>query len=198
MRVLAFKPQYALPLALVALVRGDRQIIVGSVAAFVAMSVGSGVAYGFTQWRQFIEVAGEPNDTVSYMVNWMALASQISPGHPLVDRGALPVFVASMVGLGALLWSQRSRARLAAQLAVALAVAVVVSPNTHPYDLLVLTPALVHVSGLRGGSAAGPLFLLLTWVLLAPPLRWMLALSLVCFAILNVSRMILGAGHSER
>jgi hypothetical protein len=60
--------------------------------------------------------------------------------------------------------------------------AVLVSPNTHPYDLLVLAPALVYVCQPARGGVVGAVFLVLTLLTLPAPLRWMLILALAAFA----------------
>ena len=71
---------------------------------------------------------------------------------------------------------------LEAQLAVAMAVTLCVSPNTHPYDLLVLAPALAYVARHDGGLLVAPVFFVATWLLLPPPQRFALAVALVLFA----------------
>ena len=46
--ILAFKPQYAVPLTLVAVLRGDRRFLLGAVSSLAALCVVSGVMYGFS------------------------------------------------------------------------------------------------------------------------------------------------------
>ena len=118
------------------------------------------------------------------MVNWMGLAWRVAPGDPLILETAIPVFALVMAVMGGALWAVRDQTTLKGQVSVALAVAVVASPNTHPYDLLVLMPALAFVAARGGGILVGPLFFALTLVLLPPPQRWGLALALVAFAAL--------------
>ena len=182
--ILAFKPQYAVPLVAIALLRDNRRIVLGAAASFAALSIASGLAYGFSQWLGFVDALGLPNHTMGFMVNWMGLAWKVAPGSPLILASALPVFVLVMVVMCGALWSVRDQTTVEGQVSVALAVAVVVSPNTHPYDLLVLIPALVFVAARGGGSLVGPLFFALTLVLLPPPARWVLALVLIIFAAL--------------
>ena len=47
--ILAFKPQYAAPLLLVALVNREWRIVTGASAAFAALTLASGIAFGFGQ-----------------------------------------------------------------------------------------------------------------------------------------------------
>ena len=182
--ILAFKPQYAVPLVAIALLRDHRRIVFGAAASFAALSIASGLAYGFSHWLGFVDALGLPNHTIGFMVNWMGLAWKVAPGSLLILESALPVFALVMVVMCGALWSVRDQTTVEGQVSVALAVAVVVSPNTHPYDLLVLIPALVFVAARGGGSLVGPLFFALTLVLLPPPARWVLALVLIIFAAL--------------
>ena len=180
---LAFKPQYAIPLVLVALLRRDWRILTGAGASLFAFTVLSGIAFGFSQWARFLEVLNQPNHTVPLMVNWLGPAWRALPSAQLLEDAALPVFVAGMVVLVGVLWPRHGgRDELPEQLSVALAIAVVVSPNTHPYDLLVLVPALVYFSTKKAGILVGPSFGVLTAILLPGPIRWALGVSLIVLA----------------
>jgi len=69
--VLTFKPQYAIPLLMVALIRGNWRICAGAVSSFAAFTVLSGIAFGFSQWKGFFGVIGEPNYTcLSWSTGW--------------------------------------------------------------------------------------------------------------------------------
>ena len=100
----------------------------------------------------------------------------------LIQTAALPVFGLAMVALGASLWALRDRTGIEGQLSIAIAVTVLASPNTHPYDLLILAPALVYVSRRSWGVLVGPVFVVLSWLTLPQPYRWIMILALVAFA----------------
>lgn len=178
--LLAFKPQYAAPLLLVALVRREHRIVVTSIATFAAVLLLSAAWFGFDEWRHFAAAAREPNHTLPWMVNWMGIAWRIAPGAQASIQGAaIPVFALGMVAAAAALRATRDRASLEGQLAFVLAWAAFLSPNTHPYDFLVLSPALVHLARAPRGARVGPLFFALSWLALPPSMRWILSLALV-------------------
>ena len=180
--LLAFKPQYAAAILLLALVRREPRIVIGAGGAFGVMTVISGALFGFGQWAAFLAAAAEPNHTVPWMVNWMGLAWQVAPdGLDVIQHAALPVFVVSQLALGAVLWSLRDRTSVEGQLSIALVWTVLASPNTHPYDLLVMAPALIYASHRVRRGRMGVLFSLLTWLTLPQPLRWALVLAVAGF-----------------
>ena len=182
--VLAFKPQYAFPILLVATFQRQWRVVDGSVGAFGAMTVLSGLWFGFDQWQLFLRAAGEPNHTIFLMVSWMGLAWRAAPeSQAVIQSAALPVYLMAMFVLGVALWAGRHRFDLEGQLSVALIWTVIFSPNTHPYDLLVLAPALVYVSRGPIATSVGPIFLLITWFALPQPARWLMALGLMAFAV---------------
>lgn len=178
--VLTFKPQYALPLCALALVRGQRRILLGVLLSFLGLSSASALAFGLNMWTEFFRTLGQPNPTVPFMVNWMGLLWPLGVGHSLMIASAVPVFAVSLGLVFAVLWKFRDRVTPDGQVTIALCVTLVTSPNTHPYDLLVLLPALVHVASKRHGAVVGPVFFVLSWELLA--WRWALALALLLFA----------------
>ena len=180
--VLTFKPQYAIPMLLVALIRGNWRICAGAVSSFVLFAVWSGIAFGFSQWYGFFRGIGQPNYTAPFMVNWMGPASRLFPGNELILGAALPVFAVAMLFLGALLWTTRDRMELHGQLSIAIVLAVLTSPNTHPYDLLVLAPALAYTATTGAGHFVGVAFLLVTSSFISPPQRWALTLAITLFA----------------
>lgn len=59
--------------------------------------------------------------------------------------------------------------------------------SVSPASLGVVGLVLIVVGTVWAGycASASPLFFLLTWVLLPPPPRWLVALALVCFAVLT-------------
>ena len=161
------------------------RIVAAAVGAFLASTVTSGIWYGFDEWSSFASVVGQPNHTVPWMVNWIGGAWHVGAGRlETLQAAGLPVFVVAMIGLAAGLWPVRQRATIEAQLAVAISRSVLASPNTHPYDLLVLMPALVYVSGCYPGAKIGLLFCLISWCTLPQPLRGGLVLALAGFAVL--------------
>lgn len=184
--VLAFKPQFAVPILLVATLHREWRIVIGSVTAFASMTVASGLWFGFDEWTAFLGAATQSNHTVPYMVSWMGLAYRLNPdAEALIQAAAVPVFFLAMVTLGVALWAGRDRFDLEGQLSLALAWMVLTSPNTHPYDLLVLAPALIYVSRGSWGVAIGPLFFLVTWLALPRPHRWVMVVGLIALASLS-------------
>ena len=55
--VLAFKPQYAVPILLVATLNREWRIVIGSAATFASMTLVSGLSFGFDQWTAFLGAA---------------------------------------------------------------------------------------------------------------------------------------------
>ena len=181
--LLSFKPQYAGPILIVAMARGDWRIVMAAAGAFMATVVVSGVWFGFGEWISFAAAVREPNRTIPWMVNWMGLGWRLAPGEQdLLHKLALPVFAGATLVMAAAIRQVRRWTTLEGQLAVVMAWAVLVSPNTHPYDLLVLAPALVYVCRPSRGGVVGAIFFLLTLLTLPAPLRWMLILALAAFA----------------
>ena len=181
--LLTFKPQYAGPILAVAMARGDWRIAMAAAGVFMAAVVVSGVWFGFDEWMSFAAAVREPNRTIPWMVNWMGLGWRLAPGEQaLLHQLALPVFAGATLVMASAIRHVRRRTPLEGQLAVVMAWAVLVSPNTHPYDLLVLAPALVYVCRPFRGGVVGAIFLVLTLLTLPAPLRWMLILALAAFA----------------
>ncbi|MCZ6507712.1 MAG: glycosyltransferase 87 family protein, partial [Acidobacteria bacterium] len=187
--LLAFKPQYALPLLDLAVLRVQRSIYLGSAMTLSALALSSGLAFGFGRWLEFFRVVGQTNPTVPFMVNWMGLAWRVSPGNPMIEQLAIPVYLSVIALFLGGVWKFRNHSSVESQLSLAVALTLVASPNTHPYDLLVLTPALFYVGGRRGGAMAGLLFFLATWLLLPGARRWALSLLLLLFAALCAARL---------
>ena len=181
--LLSFKPQYAGPLLIVAMARRDWRIVIAAAGTFTATVVISGVWFGFDEWISFAAAVREPNRTIPWMVNWMGLGWRLAPGE--LDRLhnlALPVFAGTALVMAAAIRRARLWTTLEGQLAAVMAWAVLASPNTHPYDLLVLGPALVHVCRPSRAGVVGAVVFLLTLLTLPAPLRWMLILALGAFA----------------
>ena len=199
--VLAFKPQYAAPLLLVALIRRDWRIVTGAAATFAALTVTSGIAFGFNQWRWFLDAVAGSDGREPGMVNWTGLVWRLAPVDPNAIQSAAPsgfmMFVLALVGTAAVLWAIRARMDLETQLSVAVTMAVFASPHTHPYDLLVLVPALVEVSRRSWGLGVGPIFFAVTWLALPFPNRWVIVLGIVALGVCCL--MSIGReGHATR
>ena len=181
--LLSFKPQYAGPILAVAMARGNWRIVMAAAGTFMAAVVVSGLWFGFDEWISFAAAVGEPNRTIPWMVNWMGLGWRLELAEQdLLHKLALPVFAGATLVMAAAIRHVRRWTTLEGQLAVVMAWAVLISPNTHPYDLLVLAPALVYVCRPRRGGVVGAIFLLLTLLTLPAPQRWMLILALAAFA----------------
>ena len=142
--LLAFKPQYAIPIGLVALSKQNWTLIVASAVTFFVTCLLSGLLYGFDMWLQFWQAAMELNITIPYMTNWLAAAVLIRPD--LVNYfqvSTIPLYGLSMAVLGILLWHYRRNITLLGATSIAVMTAIIFSPNTHPYDLmLILIPAI--------------------------------------------------------
>jgi hypothetical protein len=183
--LLAFKPQYAAPALIVAILRRDWRVLAGAALTFTISTLVSGLWYGFDQWTWFLNAVGQSNHTLPWMINWMGAAWRVSPAaQELIQRAAVPMFAASAVALAAMLWPLRRRTSIEGQLGVVMAWAVLFSPNTHPYDVLVLAPALVYVRQQSRLPRIGLLFFLLSWCTLPQPSRWAIVLLLMGFAVL--------------
>jgi hypothetical protein len=179
--LLAFKPQYALFLALLPLIQRRLAVLAWAAAVFVATVLASGVAFGFGAWRGFVDALGRYNITTPWMSNWQSFASS-----PLSSRVTLTVMVAAAVALAALcLFLLRSGAATEVALAVLLFSAPFFSPNTHPYDLTLWGPALCLVAGAFRLPRPVWLFLAvvgLSWCFHGPPTRVFLAMISPCLA----------------
>ena len=64
----------------------DLLVLIPALVFVAALSVASGLAYGFSQWLGFVDAVGLPNHTMGFMVNWMGLAWKVAPGSPLIRR----------------------------------------------------------------------------------------------------------------
>ena len=179
--LLAFKPQYAVFLALLPLIQRRLAVLAWAAGVFGATVLASGLAFGFGAWRGFVDALGRYNITAPWMSNWQAFASS-----PLSSRVTLTVMVAAAAGLAALcFFLLRSGAATEVALAVLLLAAPFFSPNTHPYDLTLWGPALCLVAKAFRLPRPAWLFLLavgLSWCFHGPPTRVVLAMISPCLA----------------
>jgi hypothetical protein len=180
--LLAFKPQYAVFLALLPLLQRRFALLGWAAVAFAATAVASGLTFGFGAWRGFVDALGRYNITIPWMCNWLAFTST-----PLSSRVTLTVMVAAAVGLAGLCFILL-RAGVAMEVALALLLlgAPFFSPNTHPYDLTLWGPALCLVAKAFRLPRPAWLFLLvvgLSWCFHGPP-RHVLAMISPCLTAL--------------
>ncbi|MCB1669912.1 MAG: DUF2029 domain-containing protein [Pseudomonadales bacterium] len=134
--LLAFKPQYALPLGLLALSRHAWPLILASLATFVASCLLSLLLYGITMWPEFWRSASSLNTTIFHMESWLGAAALLWPDRlEQIHSLGIPVYAVGMALLGTLLYRWRQRLDLLDAAALALVVTILISPNTHPYDL---------------------------------------------------------------
>lgn len=134
--LLAFKPQYAIPLGLVSLTRQNWPLLTSALATFVASCLVSGIAFGWGMWLQFWENASSLNITLFHMESWLGIMAIAFPDTiDLLSALALPVYGTGMAILGTALYLLRERLDLLWAVSLAITVTVIVSPNTHPYDV---------------------------------------------------------------
>jgi hypothetical protein len=144
--LLAFKPQYALPLGVVALAEGRWKTVASSAATLGACVIISGLLFGLEHWSGFVTAVGMPNHTMTHMCSWVAAIPWLPPelrDPALAAR--IPLMLGAVAVLGALaLGADRSEESMLRRLSVVLVVGVLVSPNSHPYDLIIwVLPVLV-------------------------------------------------------
>lgn len=179
--LMAFKPQYALPLGIVALVQRRWQTVMAAAGTFLVCSLLSGVLYGFDLWTQFAGAAGSFNHTLDHMCNWFAFAYALVPESREALHGAgLPVMFLGLLALAAYCRMDRDREDAGLRgLIVATALVPLISPNTHPYDLIVWILPVCALASRRPRVPAGIvvcLFGLLILLILVTGYRWILPL----------------------
>jgi len=136
--LLAFKPHYAIPLALVAMSRGNWLLLIAAAIVFTASSLSSGLLYGWHLWVEFWSSATALNPTVIHTEGWIGVAALLLPRSlEGLSDAAIPVYLSGMCLLALLLVVCRQRMDTLSALALALALTILVSPNTHPYDMTV-------------------------------------------------------------
>ncbi len=158
--LMAFKPQYALPFGVVALMGRRWGIIATAMATFAACTLVSGAAFGFDLWGDFAAAIRGHNHTISHMCNWYALCNVFNAGAAAEGVGIEVMLLgAALLALACRMQSGGSddgdrEGETLAQLSLAAVVALLVSPNTHPYDLtLLMLPILCAAPGRRWGVA---------------------------------------------
>lgn len=134
--LIAFKPQYAIPLGLIALSRQNWQLLISAAGTFLATCLLSARLYGWGMWPQFVENAGSLNITLFHMESWLGVTALAFPGSiELIGKLGIPVYGISMLLLGIALFRLGDRLDLLTATSLAILVTVIFSPNTHPYDM---------------------------------------------------------------
>ncbi len=186
--LMAFKPQYALLLGVVALMERRWRTAVSSALTFLSCCALSGLLFGFKQWTSFYEAVLSFNRTIPFMCNWYAPARKLLPGaeSALHDAGMV-VMLVGVLALGVYCLVDRGGGnRSLRHLAVATALAPLVSPNTHPYDLIIwILPVCLAARRTRWLSTwlAVSLAGMVLAALLALHLRWLLPVASATLAI---------------
>jgi hypothetical protein len=142
--ILACKPQYAVPLGLVSLIRLNWPVLVSAASTFIVMSLSSALLYGWSMWPEFWQSATGMNTTMYFMKSWIGVASLAFPEYvEVISQMAIPVYFVAMLVLSVTLFALRKRLDLLGMCSLAILVTLVTSPNTHHYDMsLALIPAL--------------------------------------------------------
>lgn len=181
--LLTIKPHYALPLAMVAVVRRETRLVAAMVACVGALVIISGALFGFSYWSVYPHVLGGDNFTGPFMVSWLGLAQRLWPTAQFSPRTTIAVYAVCLIATTAVvLWLDRRGASALTQTGLVVACTLSFSPNTHPYDLLLLAPAFVVLGTHRVGLAPAFVFVVLSWIALPPPLRWLLVLAVFACA----------------
>lgn len=188
---LSFKPQYALPIALVAAMSQQWKLLKVAAGTTLALCVTSTVIWGLAIWPNAFAALGAANDTAPLMVSWIGPASQLAPE---VVRLAVPVF---LLGIMLVAISVRHANRLGWRWETtatgALGATLLFSPNTHPYDLALVLPALSLVVPRRPWLVP-TVFAALTWLLALNSImvtnRWGFTLLIVSTTIAWVAALV--------
>jgi hypothetical protein len=134
------KPHLGLPLLLVLVLKGRWRGPLGGLVLVAALSLGATLAWGAGVWPAWLRALAQPPPSLdrSFMSSWLALW----PGAP----HALALLAWLMAPLSVLLLRARPIEPL---LALAAAAALVWAPHSHPYDLAMLSLALLTAPRLR-------------------------------------------------
>ena len=186
--VAAVKPQYVLPLVIVALAARAWRVVAGCAIACALLAAASLWLYGPSVWRTYPAAMTASNLTLPFMVSWPGTLARVAGviAPPAVTLG---VYAA---GLGVLGWTARKPAVTRdpnAAIAWATAWTLVISPNTHPYDLTLLAPAIVLLGAVSPRARWFSAWLVVSWIGLLPPLRWILFVATIVIALSVTSRV---------
>jgi len=198
--LLALKPHYALPLLLASAAFRQGRLVAAAAITGLALCAISTVLWGPGIWPAAWAALAMPNETAPFMASWLGPASRLAPA--LAPRLAAPVFVLGIALVTAgILRARRLGWRWKTVGAGALGSLLLFSPNTHPYDLGLLLPALVASLGRRRGWVH-VLVAALTWLLvrwcLPPPLRGGITALLATFALAWAIAVVRGVDPSRR
>jgi len=164
--ILACKPQYALPLGLVSLIRMNWRVLISAASTFVLMSLFSALLYGWSMWGEFWHSATEMNPTIYWMKSWPGVASLTFPDHvDLISKAAIPLYLLAMLLLSGLLIVLREKLDLLGMCSLAILITLVTSPNTHIYDMgLAFIPA-IYITRQIGMISWPPVIVFLVYLL---------------------------------
>ena len=147
--LMAFKPQYALPMGIVALVEGRWKTVLSAGATLLVSTVVSGLLFGFDMWSEFLVAVRAPNHTWIYMCSWFAPFTAMGIGE-LVKTAKLPVMFLGVAVIGVVSrLGPGGPDRSLRNLAFAAVLAPLVSANTHPNDLTIVILAVMVFSAER-------------------------------------------------
>lgn len=144
--LLSFKPQYAVPVAMLLALRG-RWLTIGVAAAVTAsLALLSGALWGLHTWPAWVAELGRHNASLDAMVTWRSLHPALR--DPAWNLPALAVWGLAVLGAAILVRRLDGERAVAALFPLCIAF----SPNTHAYDLFLWIPAGIVVArdlGLR-------------------------------------------------
>jgi len=177
--LLTFKPQYAVPLLVVAMAQKSYRLLAVASTITGLLILASGALFGFGQWARFLSALTEVNRSSAMMASWVGPATWLttSPVPVALAAGIYAAFVPA-----AFLVASRMRGLEAYDVAaVALVWGLLLSPNAHPYDTLAAAPTVCLLARRFPGQWMGLVILAGSW--LAMPFRWMVAPLLAVCAI---------------
>lgn len=133
--LLSFKPQYAIPVAVLLAARGRWLTLAVAATTTGALALLSGMLWGFGTWPAWLAELGRHNESLDSMITWRTL--HVALRDPAWNGPSFVVWGAAVLGAA---WLVR---RLDGERAVAALFPLVVafSPNTHAYDLFLWVPA---------------------------------------------------------
>ncbi|MBT8146032.1 MAG: DUF2029 domain-containing protein, partial [Gammaproteobacteria bacterium] len=144
--LLAFKPQYAIPLGLVALSKQNWTLLISAAVTFSLSCLTSALLYGWEMWPAFWQNAKALNTTIFHMESWLGAAALLMQDNlAAINQLAIPVYGLGMLLLGSGLVLLGNRLDLLGAVSLAIAFTLVVSPNTHPYDLMLFTIPMLYI-----------------------------------------------------
>lgn len=145
--LLVFKPHYAVPLAIVLLVNlRFAELRVAALTASVLAALGT-LLVGVRGWGGWLASLAQENHTTSLMVSWLGVASRAG-----IDTSGLPLAAYGLALLGIFglsVYARRAGWPVSTVLVGIFPGLLLASPNTHPYDLNLVVPALLWLVPVR-------------------------------------------------